>query len=155
MFPHVILAVFPWHCYNCNLNWGVIPNRNLKHSNSIQYYHSRINDAMIFFLHMYEPEHQFFLCTLGLMYCILHICIFFPYLFPIFKLLHKGTVHYCKRWVLNEKEIKILSSVLTCHELWCFEAVDPVFTERCSKTNMSQCKECLFSWSWTAVWSWS
>lgn len=75
---------------------GIIPDRNLKHSNSIQYYHSSINDAMMFFLHMYEPEHQFFLCTLGLMYCIFA---FFPY----FKLLHKGTVHYCKRWVLNEK----------------------------------------------------
>lgn len=100
MFLQAILEVFPWYCYNCSLNWGLILDRNLKHSNSIQYYHSRINDAMMFFLNIYEPEHQFFLCTLGLMYCILHICIFFP----IFKLSHKGSAHYCKRWILNEKK---------------------------------------------------
>lgn len=76
MFPHAILEVFPCYCYNLNLNWGAILNRNLKHSNSIQYYHSRINDAMMVFLHMYEPEHQFFLCPLGLIYCILYICLF-------------------------------------------------------------------------------
>lgn len=142
MFLHAIFEVFLCYCYNCNLSWGVIPARNLKHRNSIQCSRSGINDAMMFFLYAYlwtwTP-----VFPLHFRAYVLHIA--YLHFFPIFKLLHKGTVHYCKRWILNEKIIKILSLALTCCELWCFEATDPVFTGRCSKANMNQCKECLFS----------
>lgn len=93
---------------------------------------------MVFFLQMYEP-----VFPLHFRAYVLHIA--YLHFSPIFKLLHKGTAHYCKRWVLNEKKIKILSLALPCHELWCFEGTDPVFTERCSKADMNQCKECLLA----------
>lgn len=82
------VEVFPWYCYNCNLNWSIIPDRNFKHSNSIHCSYSGINDVMMFIsVHMYESEHHFFLLRLWLNYCI------FAAIFPIFKHLH---LNHCK-----------------------------------------------------------
>lgn len=150
MFLPVILEVLPWYCYNCNLNWSIIPDRNLRHSNSIQYSHSGINDVMMFiYMHMYKPEHRFFFCAYDL--SIAYLQLFFLFLNHCIKELYI----IAKNEYLMKKILKILSLDLSCRELWCFEATDPVFTGRCSKANINQCKECLFSWSWTATWSWS
>lgn len=65
-----------------------------------------------FCMHIYEPEHQFFLCTLGLMYCILHICISFPFL------------SYCIKELYIIAKDEYLMKKLSKYFLWLWLAVN-------------------------------
>lgn len=88
---------------------------------------------------MHESEHHFFFCAYDLN--VAYLQLFFLFLNHCIMELYI----IAKDEYLMKKLLKILSLALPCRELRCFEATDPVFTGRCSKANITQCKECLFS----------